>query len=368
MRIAWPTVKRNAAFARSLLVLGTFFICAAVVWAQAPLEAIGRIEGEDVSVKGQISLVRDAGRNAALLVSGSEVTVRAGQARIMLEAGGEIDVCGPARFSLLKSGGSLTLALHSGCVRLRLASAPPLNVFSAALNATALSIADGPRDAVLGLEADGTMCVAALRGVVRIEHQLSGQNIVVPQNTQVLLPRGEWEALETASDRCRCEVSLPRSEPLPLPRTQATTLTIPVEPKEAAPEPKEPPRAAPPATSQPEWKVMMPPLSYQADAPAAQPSAEVVWLVREARVQPAAIFTGRIEPRTLAAKTAQAKRAAETQSPNAKKSRAETEEDALAQGEQNSSVARPEASSTESGSGFGARLKNFFRRLFGRKS
>jgi hypothetical protein len=113
---------------------------------------------------------------------------------------------------------------------------------------------------------------------------------------------------------------------------------------------------------------MMPPLSYQADAPAAQPSAEVVWLVREARVQPAAIFTGRIEPRTLAAKTAQAKRAAETQSPNAKKSRAETEEDALAQGEQNSSVARPEASSTESGSGFGARLKNFFRRLFGRKS
>jgi hypothetical protein len=348
------------------LALGALLLCGGAR-AQSSPEAVGRIEGEDVAVKGQVTLVRDAGRNAALLVSGSEVTVRAGQARITLDGGGEIDVCGAAKFTLLKSDGSLTLALHYGCVRLRLASAPQLNVFSAVVSATALDIADGPRDAVLSLETDGSMCVAALRGVVRLEHQLSGQSLVVPQNGEIEIPGGEWEALKSGTGRCRCEVSLPASEPPAAPRTQSTTLTRPALPAEAPAEKQEPPKPSPPATEQPVWKVMMPPLTFRADAPAAEPREEIVWLVREARVQPAAVFTGRVEPRPAPVKTAKARREMDSPGKSEQPSRASSES-SEARAERESPAAQVDAAGEGNRVGFGTRLKNFFRRLFGRKT
>ena len=56
------------------------------------------------------------GKVRTVLRSGSDVHVKAGQARIELIEGGHITICGPAHFSVLKSGGSLTLALDTGTI------------------------------------------------------------------------------------------------------------------------------------------------------------------------------------------------------------------------------------------------------------
>jgi hypothetical protein len=106
------TVKRLLRVCGAIPLL--FSLGVASARAQGTPETFGRLDGEDVAVKGQISLVREGTRNSTLLASGSEVTVRSGFARIRLEEGGEVGVCGPASFSVHNSGGSLTLALNYG--------------------------------------------------------------------------------------------------------------------------------------------------------------------------------------------------------------------------------------------------------------
>src|SRR5690349_10458993 len=89
------------------------FLCPAAYARQVhPPPAIGRIVGNDVSVNGVPPLPSaDAGVQIA---SGNVVTVHAGQAHLQLTAGGEIAICGPAKFTILQSGTSITLALEFG--------------------------------------------------------------------------------------------------------------------------------------------------------------------------------------------------------------------------------------------------------------
>jgi hypothetical protein len=56
------------------------FSCLATLRAQNAPETVGRIEGDDVAVKGQVSLVRENNRNTTVLLSGSEITIRSGTA------------------------------------------------------------------------------------------------------------------------------------------------------------------------------------------------------------------------------------------------------------------------------------------------
>ena len=265
--------------------------------AQNPPETVGRIEGEDVAVKGQVSLVRENNRSATVLVSGSEVTVRSGSARILLAEGGEIGICGPAQFSLLKSSGSLTLALNSGRVHARLENDVPLTVFTPLFIATPLAIGNGPRQAVVGLEAAGAICVFAVRGAVRLEHQLTSQTLLVPENGEVALPGDQLESIRDAPGACRCESFSARVEPPKLPGPSAPLAADSANASKEAQKKNEPQA---PAADQPIWKVLMPPLTFDAARhnPSPPPSPETLLLVAEVRVLPAVVFNGRVEPRS----------------------------------------------------------------------
>ena len=275
--------------------------------SQAPPATVGRIEGEDIAVKGAVSVEVENGRSTTLLASGSEVTVRSGQARLVLVDGGEIGVCAPAHFSLLKSGGAITLALEYGRVHPRLERGVSLTIYTPLIVATPISIADGPRDATVGLEATGAMCVLAASGVVRVEQQLSGQSLLVPQTGEVAFAGGQLESLRGATGTCHCDVLAARAAPPP-PPPRPPEISVPVSPglarpikppvmpgKTPVPENREEPN--PPKIEEPIYKVIMPPLTFDAAAPAPPPvpGPDTILLVREVRVRPAEVFHGRVE-------------------------------------------------------------------------
>lgn len=318
-------------------------------------EIVGRIEGDDLAVKGQVSLQREAERNTAELVSGAEVTVRTGLARITLADGGEVDICGPAHFTVLKSGGSVTLALNQGRVHVRVGSTPKISIYTALLVAEPLSAGGAPRDAVVGVEPDGSIGVSAVHGAVRLEQQLTGQSLIVPQSGEVVLAGGQLDALRDARGACRCEPVFARAEPKPKPpQIGAVALS-----SESAAKPQEAKKEQPkPANEEPTWTVVMPPLTFDANQPppALEPRAETILLVREVRVQPAVVFTGRVE-----------------KPPKVKSAKKQTNEIAavVLPAKETKSVSAIAENSTPAGNktsgGFGAKLRNFFRRLFGGK-
>ncbi len=340
---------------RWLLLVLPVWLCLAPcrLQAQSAPETVGRIEGEDIAVKGPMSVETENGRSTTVLSSGSDVTVRSGEARLVI-ANGEIGICAPAHFWLLKSGGAITLALDYGRVRVRLDGNVPLTIFTPLIVATPMAIADGPRDSTVGLWSTGAMCVLAARGAVRVEQQLTGQSLLVPQSGEIALAGGQMDSLRGAPGTCSCEVfaaesylasrrsteSKPADSTLPVSASLARLSKPPEEPvKKENPGGDADPK--PPAIEEPIYKVLMPPLSFDAAAPAPppEPSPETILLVREARVRPAVIFRGRVvpapEPPQPATLPAPISRAAED------------------------SPARKSV-------GFFARLGNFFRRLVGR--
>ncbi len=287
-------------------MLALLFLAPWMLRAQAAPEMVGRIDGDDIAVKGAVSVEVENGRSITVLASGSEVTVRSGQARLVLVDGGEIGVCAPAHFSLLKSGGAITLALDYGRVHPRLERGVSLTIYTPLIVATPISIAEGPRDATVGLEATGAMCVLAERGAVRVEQQLSGQSLLVPQSGEVAFAGGQLEVLRGATGACHCDVLTARAAPPPPPRPPELSvpaspgLARPIKPpvmpsKNPVPETREEPK--PPAIEEPIYKVIMPPLTFDAAAPAPppDPGPDTILLVREARVRPAEVYRGRVE-------------------------------------------------------------------------
>jgi len=375
---------RSAACACAAVLLA-----AAALGAQSPPETVGQIEGEDIAVRGQVTHIRQDGRSITVLASGSEVTVRSGVARIALEGGGELTICGPAQLSLLKSGGALTLALNSGRVRARIESAAPLGFFSPLLVATPVAIAGAPRESVFGLETGGA-CVHAARGAVRLEHQLTGQSLVVPERAEVYLPGGELEALREAAGACRCELPVvaQAAPPAPPPRQPEIAIAAAKPANNEKPEEKPEPPKTPPR-EEPVWRVVMPPLSFDAFSPEPppEPSADTILLVREVRLRPAVIFRGRVEPpppkpahiasapKPGATEAVSREKAAEMKtspapSPPAPERKAEParEEPARkAAAEPRRTPPRAEPAGKKEGGGLFSAVKGFFGRLFGRK-
>lgn len=344
-KIAQRTIARAAAFGALL------FVVIFPLWAQTAPETVGRIEGDDIAVKGQVSLLREGGRNAAELVSGAEVTVRTGLARITLADGGEIDVCGPAQFTVLKSGGSLTLALNQGRVHARIGSTPALTIYTALVVAAPISVGNAARDATIGVEADGSLGIVATHGAVRLEQQLTGQSVVVPEAGDVVLPGGQLDALRQARGACKCEPVFARGDPpAPKPPQMGAVAVNSGEGAKPNDTRKEPPK---PATEEPRWTVVMPPLAFDASKPppALEPWPETILLVREVRVRPALVFTGRVEkPQKI-----QMPQKQKTSAPAAISAPAEAKTEDVPAMEQKAS------------SGFGTKVRNFFRRLFGMK-
>jgi hypothetical protein len=351
MPIMTPCAKRVAGLFRGgAVALAGVCVLPAAASAQ---ETVGRIEGRAFTASGQVRVERVAARNTTTLLSGSEVVVHEGYARVVLTDGSEVDVCGPAKFSVLKSGGALTLALEFGRLHTRLAPALPITVYTPLVTATPVAIGTHQRDVVVGLDAQGELCVHPLLGALRLEHQFTGEKVLAPQNAEMALALNSLDSIRPSPGSCRCEVP-PDPALIGVPREVAAA-----QPKQPGADPAgKAPAAQPPVAAaerrepaaepeEPRIIAVMPPLTFDAakPTPPAPTGPEVVRLIQEVRVQPAAVFTGRVEPRPkqVAARDSRPPRAGTV-----------------------GSAPAPSAASDKK-PGFGAKLRNFFRRLFGGK-
>jgi hypothetical protein len=141
---------------------------AAISGPPARQEVVGRLSGDDVSAAGAIGFESENGRTTALLASGSDLTVRSGQAKVDLPDGGDIILCGPAHLSILKSGPAITIALDYGQVHLQVGAQVQITIYTPLLIVTPEAIGDRERDLTVGFDQKGELCVMALSGAMRI--------------------------------------------------------------------------------------------------------------------------------------------------------------------------------------------------------
>lgn len=255
--------------------------------------------------------------------------------------GGELDVCGPAKFTVLGSGEALTIALSFGRVHLRFNALRPVIIYTPLILATPISVSGQPRDLTLALANSGAMCFLAAHGAFRLQNQLTGESIIVPQPSEVLLQGSSFANLPAATGRCRCEFNEPVAKtgapasslstpPLPQ-RTPANATAIsprpsvensvasaspllsrpirPLSPKSqpeprvahgtlASPAPRQP--VLPPGQTTAVRKVptvTLPPIGYDVKGPAgaSEPlSVATLMLAKETVIQPRWIFHGLI--------------------------------------------------------------------------
>jgi hypothetical protein len=249
----------------------------------------------------------------------------------MLFAGGEVGVCGPAKFTVLLSGDAVTLALNFGRLRVELPAKTALRIFTPTIIGTPIDISGGARDVTVGLSLDDSLCVSATSGAIQLEHQFTGEKVIVPQAGEFFLNAGRLMPVAGTPGSCQCTSELnpaapaPRDAPdyaeiLPLPSApQAALAPAPIA-AEPAPEPETRPSievsvlaqaneahpvirqvkdsqpAAPPAPV-PVYTAVLPPLVFLAGSPVRppDPTTDMVLLIREARVAPEWEFTGRVE-------------------------------------------------------------------------
>ncbi len=322
--------------------LGSILLVLLVLWPAAAHaqdgvpNVIGRIEGTDISVQGPSTPGNDneTSTPSIMVGNGSVVTVHAGDARMILASGGEVDVCGPAKFTLLQSGGAITLAVDFGRMRVQLPASVTLRLFTPTIVATPIEISGGARDITVGLDLDDSLCVLAASGAIQLEHQFSGEKLIVPQAGEFFLNAGKLLPVAGKPGSCQCAAMQSRPPtPATLPPEYATTVqpltapapqpapptapvnatpaptpnvefSIPAHANETHPVAPEGKPAAPPAppTTAPVYTVVAP-LSFSAGTPLppSDPPIDTVLLVREARVQPTWEFKGHVDPPTFAA-------------------------------------------------------------------
>ncbi len=290
-------------FAAALLaIVATFSIRDAHISAQDFPVVLGRIEGDDLEVATKTPTGIETDAAPTVVASGSDITLRSGHALLLLNAGGEVSICGPAHFKLIKSSGALTLALDYGRVHPSLESADEFTIYTPTIVATPIAIAGGSRDMTVGLEQNGEMCVLTARGAMRVEPQFSDQSLIVPQGGTVSLAGGQIQSLQADASACSCDfprarMEAPESAPPPHSRSARDVGTL------ASPQPPDRKRAdnAPPPSAsagEPVYTVLMPPLSFDANSPGPppDPAPETILLVREVRLRPSVEFRGHVNP------------------------------------------------------------------------
>jgi hypothetical protein len=293
--------RRNIALISTAAGVALFGIFAAVARPDnpSPGDSVGAIEGEAIAVTGPMSVETVNGGVATVLRSGSNVRVKSGSARINLVEGGRIAICGPAHFSVLKSGNSLTIALDTGTIHVHIERQPALTMYTPQIQAQPVAIGGGPQDSIVGFDATGAMCVRTNRGALRLEQQLTGQNVLVPQGGSVFLANGQIDSLRTDSgEHCACELQLADAAPPP-PEVSRLASAAEVRHKVEDVKPNvptvEPPKPVAPK-EQPVYQVFVPPLIYNANANV-QPEVDprMILLIRRVRVRPTLIFQGKVE-------------------------------------------------------------------------
>ena len=293
------------AAAAALLCAAAFSVRIARISAQDLPAVIGRIEGDDVEVVTKTSTGTETDAGSTVVASGSDVTLRSGHALLLLNTGGEISICGPAHFKLVKSAGALTLALDYGRVHPSLENSDAFTIYMPTVVATPIAIGGGAREMTVGLDPTGEMCVITARGAMRVEPQFSDQSMIIPQGGTANLAEGQIVSLHADASACSCEfprarLQTPRPAPSnilsgPAPDREISTLARPVAPERKKPEDK--PSAAPPS-NEPVYTVVMPPLSFNAKSPEMppDPSPETILMVREVRVRSSVEFQGHVNP------------------------------------------------------------------------
>jgi len=280
-------------------------------------DAIGSIEGEAISVEGPMTVEVIHGQVRTILRSGSDVRVKSGQARIDLVEGGYIGICGPAHFSVLKAGGAITLALDSGTIHAQVGSEVSLNVYTAQIQAHPISIGNGVEDVLVGLESSGTMCVRAAKGAVRVEQQLTGQSVIVPQNGDITLANGQIESLQNGPGHCACDVPMaakPASSVAEV--SQLATKEDLRKKTDGKPVPIKPATQAADPPEEPVYQIFMPPLQYDAKKKVqSEFDPNLVILVRRVRLRPTLIYQGRVEGDAVVAQAGAPPAAAKPQAP-----------------------------------------------------
>jgi len=330
----WSAIARPTA----ALFLFLAFSSAAIAQEHWPTGSVGKLEGQDISVEGGAYPVSIQGATTLFVSSGSVVTVHSGAARLSLTAGSLVDICGPAKFTLLESGGAFTVALNFGRVRLRLTDPMAIRVYTPFIVATPVAIANESRDFTLGLDVNDLMCVYAAQGAAGIEQQFGGENLIVPELGEFFLPGERLPPIAGKSGSCRCDSYQPpaqsatRSNAAPLDSGHPSS-QLDAKPREVAlaPQPvassvapaaenvpeaaerfdlpasanRTPPISPPanhstpeaPAVQPPVWKVIMPPLTFSASLPAppADSGSQVALAIPEYHVNRDWVFTGHVE-------------------------------------------------------------------------
>lgn len=298
---------------------------------------LGQITGQDVSVLGPSQAAPNSPVPAIEFSGGSTIVVHSGKARIDFVGGGVLDICGPAKFTVLASGEALTIALSFGRVHLRVDALRPISIYSPLVLATPVPVGDRARDATIGLTNSGAMCVLASSGAVRLQNQFNGETVIVPQPAEVLVPGASFANLPRATGQCRCEfdessarqsapaisppgppvnsASLPKAQSNPVapsgvgPNSASSArqeAASQPQPMNASAVPKDVPASPPPspsspaaqtATPQPPLKINLPPIGYDASSATetAEPlSVATLMLAQEAVVQPQWTFHGTV--------------------------------------------------------------------------
>lgn len=283
-------------------------VAAVVRSDERPGETIGAIDGEAIAVQGPMRVEVSGGEVRTVLLSGGDVRVKSGRASIQLHEGGVITICGPAHLSLLKSAGALTIALEYGTIHHRVQGEPAVTVFTPQIQVRPVAVGDAPVETVVGLTTGGTLCLRAQSGAVRIEQQLTGESVIVPQGGDVLLTNGQMESLRAGGEGCSCELAASKTDTaMQAKPAEWSALASSAEVRaQKAEKPADPPPVNMSAREEPVYKVLMPPLSYDASAPPApassassdapyEPSPATIILVRTVRVRPTLIFHGHVE-------------------------------------------------------------------------
>jgi hypothetical protein len=267
-------------------------------------DSVGVIDGESIAVSGPMHVETVDGQVKTFLRSGSDVRVKSGTARVDLVEGGWIAACGPAHFSVLKSAGSLTVALDSGTIHAHIEGHPALTVYTPQIQAQTISIGGGQQDILVGFDTPGAMCVRANRGAIRLEQQLTGQSIVVPQAGNVLVFNGQLDSLRTSPGRCACEPQMAKAASSPEVEVSRPATTQELHEKTLEPKTAKQTTPAEKSSAKEEliYQVFMPPLVYDANAKV-QPDFDpkMIVLIRRVRVRPSLIFQGRVEGEIVAA-------------------------------------------------------------------
>jgi hypothetical protein len=332
-------LRGGAAARLRVVLLGVGLLVPAVLWAQsAPAGAVARIEGADVSVEGGGATAANVPTAGGLsyVFNGSVVTVHTGRAKLTFAVGGEVDICGPAKITVLDSAGSITLALSIGRIHLQLPAGSPVRVFTPTIIATPIDIGGATRDITLGLDLNDSLCVLAKSGALRLEQQFTGEGLIVPQAGDFLIAPGRLVPTAGVSGNCECAAMQAQSAPPPniplmgvssasqlqMPEANAApppdangkaTIPPPADPNvqlrvlakedeaHPVPQPEKSVSPPPPPTAMPIYKIVMPPLGFSASSPSPpeDPSLDAVLLVRTVHVEPEYEFSGHVDPPAL---------------------------------------------------------------------